>query len=61
MSHTKMDPADLVSPRREISNGGLGIVVSLAVRWEIHFSCASSCHSIQMYIDVFDEQVLLIV
>ena len=56
-----MDRTESDSPRREISNGGLGIVVSLAVRWEIDFSCASSCHSIQMYVDVFDEQVLLIV
>ena len=40
-----MDPADLDSPRRKLSNGGplgLGIVATLLVRWEIYFSCAST-------------------
>ena len=32
MDHTKLDQADLDFPRRELSNGGLGIVVTLLVR-----------------------------
>ena len=30
MDHTKIDLADLNSPRRELSYGGLGIVVTLS-------------------------------
>ena len=30
--HRKIDPADLNYPRREFSNGGLGIVVALLFR-----------------------------
>ena len=37
MSPTKIDQADLDSPRRELSNGGHGIVVALLVRWGIDF------------------------
>ena len=33
MNFTKIVKADLDSPRRELSNGGLGIVVILLVRW----------------------------
>ena len=40
MNFTKIDQADLGSPRREPSNGGLGIVVALLVRWGINFVCA---------------------
>ena len=32
MAFTKIVPADLDSPRRELSNAGLGIVVALLVR-----------------------------
>ena len=32
-----MYPADLNSPRQELSNGGLGIVVALLVCWQIDF------------------------
>ena len=32
-----MDPADLNFPRREFSNGGLGIVVTLLVRRQSYF------------------------
>jgi hypothetical protein len=32
MDHTKIVQADLDSPRRELSNGGLGFVVALSVR-----------------------------
>ena len=48
MSHTKMDPADLVAPRREISNGGLGSIATLLVRWQISYSCASPGKAIQL-------------
>ena len=41
MDPTKMTHAYLDSPRRELSNGGLGIVVAHLVRWQIVFSCAS--------------------
>ena len=34
MTFTKIDPVDLDSPRRELSNGGLKSVVSLLVRWQ---------------------------
>ena len=37
MDQTKIDTADLDSPRRELSNGGLGFVVALSVRWELIF------------------------
>ena len=31
--HEKWNPEDLDSPRQELSNGGLGMVVALLVRW----------------------------
>ena len=34
-----MDLEDLNSPRQELSNGGLEIVVALLVRWQIDISC----------------------
>ena len=34
---TKIYPEDLNSPRRELSNGSLRIVVALLVRWQIDF------------------------
>ena len=37
-----MDRKDLDSPRRELSNGGFGIVVALPIRWQIKFSCADT-------------------
>ena len=37
---TKIDQADLDSPRRELSNGVLGIVVALTVFSGINFLCA---------------------
>ena len=33
MLHTKIAKADLDSPRQELSNGGLGIVVVFLVCW----------------------------
>ena len=50
MNFTKIDQADLDSPRRELSNGGLGIVVALLVRWGINFLSARIGHPIQLYI-----------
>ena len=37
---TKIVTVDLSSPRRELSNSGLGIVAALLVRWGIDFLCA---------------------
>ena len=39
MTFTKIDPADLDSPHRQLSNGGLKSVVTLLVRW--HFFVGS--------------------
>ena len=50
MDQTKIVPADLDSPHRELSNGGLGIVVALLVRRGIDFSCASTGDPIQLYL-----------
>ena len=36
-----MDRKDLDSPRWGLSNDGLESVVTLLVRWEINYSCAS--------------------
>ena len=36
MTFTKLDQADLNSPCRELSNGGLKIFVALLVRWQIN-------------------------
>ena len=49
MNFTKIVKADLDSPRRELSNGGLGIAVTLLVRWQIIFVCASTGGPIQLY------------
>ena len=35
-----MNHADLDSPRQDLSNGGIGIVAALLVRWGINFLCA---------------------
>ena len=37
MDDTKLNLADLNSPRQELSNAGLRIVVALLVRWQINF------------------------
>ena len=37
-----LDPADLNFLCQDLSNGGLGIVVSLLVHWQINFLCACS-------------------
>ena len=37
MNFTKINPADLNSPRQDLSNGGLGIVAALLVLWQIDF------------------------
>ena len=48
MNFTTIDPADLNSPRRELSNGGLGIVVALLVRWQNDFLSAHIGYPIQL-------------
>ena len=40
--------ANLDSPRRALSNGGLGLVVTLLVRWEIIFLSACIGRAIQL-------------
>ena len=49
MTFTKLDPADLDSPCRELSSGGLGIVVALLVCRGIKFLCVSTGGPIQLY------------
>ena len=49
MTFTKIDPADLDSPRRELSNGGLKSVQTLLVRWQIIFLSARIGRPIQLY------------
>ena len=44
-----MNRKDLDSPRRELSNGGLESVVTLLVRQQINYSCASPGKAIQLY------------
>ena len=41
LDFTKIVTADLNFPRQELSNGGLGIVVTPLVCWQLDFSCAS--------------------
>ena len=43
-----MDPADVNSPRGELFNGGLGIVVALLVYWQIDFLSDYTGDSIQL-------------
>ena len=40
MNFTRIYQADLDSPRRELSNGGLESVVAPLVRWQIDFLSA---------------------
>ena len=48
MNFIKLDKADLNSPRRELSNGGLKSVVTLLVRWQINFLSARIGRPIQL-------------
>ena len=48
MNHTEMYSEDLDSFHRELSNGGLEIVVALLVHLGIDFVCAHSGKAIQM-------------
>ena len=48
MDHTKIYTEDLNSPRREFSNGGLGIVVALTLFQELIFSYVSIGRAIQL-------------
>ena len=52
-----MYPEDLDSPRQELSNGGLGIVVTLLVRRQIDFLCASRWLAIQLKVSWQSEQI----
>ena len=56
MDHTNIDLADLNSPRQELSYSGLGIVVTLLVRWQIDLSCAPRWSAIQLYFCVTESQ-----
>ena len=49
MGHTRIVSADLDSPRRELSYGGLGIIAALLVRCGIDFSCVYTELPIQQY------------
>ena len=48
MDHTKIGQADLDSPRRELFNGGLGIVIARLVRWKNVFLSAYTAGLIQL-------------
>ena len=48
MTFTKLDQTDLDSPCQEFSNGGLGIVVALLVRWQINLLLAHILCPIQL-------------
>ena len=48
IAQTKIDHSDLNSSRRELSNGGLGIFVTLLIACEIDFSCVSGWSAIQL-------------
>ena len=48
MDLTKIDTVDLDSPRQELFNSGLGIVVTLLVRWQIDFLLARIGRPIQL-------------
>ena len=50
MTFTKKDPADLDSPRQELSNSGLESAVTLLVRWQIDFLSDRIGHPIQLYV-----------
>ena len=39
---------ELDSPRQELSNGGLGFIVALLVRWQIDFLSARTGRPIQL-------------
>ena len=49
MGHTRICTSDLNCPRRELSNGGLGFVLALLVRWQVDFLCVYTGGAIQLY------------
>ena len=55
MDHTKIGTAYLNSPRRELSNGDLGIVVALLVRLGIISLRASNGGPIELYKNVINK------
>ena len=52
MTFIKLNQADLDSPRRELSNGGLKSVVTLLVRWQINFLSAQTL-TLNPAVDIF--------
>jgi len=48
INFTKIVKEDLDSPRQELSNGGLGIVVALLFCWQIDFLSAYTGGPIQL-------------
>ena len=56
---TKLYQADLDSPCQELSNSGLGIVITLLVRRQIDFLCVSTGDPIQLYVDGNDRPDVL--
>ena len=57
MDQTKIVPADLNSPCRELFIRGLGFVVTPLVRSEIVFLCASTQGAIQLYTGTINKHV----
>ena len=53
INFTKIYQADLKSPRRELSNGGLGIVVALLVRQGIALLCVLGVHNLAVLLFIF--------
>ena len=47
---TENNPEDLDSPRQDLSNGGLGIVVALLVCWQFDFLSARIGRPTQLYV-----------
>ena len=67
MTFIKLNQADLDSPRRELSNGGLKSVVTLLVCWQINFLLARNERPIHLYVhllikgSIFRQEMAIIV
>ena len=60
MDFTKIDKADLNSPRRELSNGGLKSVVTLLVCWKFIFLSAQTLtlnSAVEYYLSLSPQKV----